>query len=172
METRALGTLKVSLVGVGCNNFGGRIDEDRTREVVHAALDAGITFFDTSHAYGIGRSETLLGKALKSKRDRVVIATKVGNRTLDGRWVKDFSKPWILKAIDASLARLFREYGDRWEIEKVHRGTEWIAVLRETGGGYIRVIGAHDLGALRYKMDQAEADEPEEREPPLSGFAR
>jgi len=66
---------------------------------------------------------------------------------------------------DASLARLFRKYGDRWEIEKVLRGTEWIAVHRETGGDYIRIISAHDLGALRYQLNEAERDEPEEREP-------
>jgi hypothetical protein len=63
-----------------------------------------------------------------------------------------------------SLARLLHEYGERWEIERVERSTEWIAVLRETSGGYIRIIGAHDIGALRHKMDQAERDEPEERE--------
>lgn len=65
---------------------------------------------------------------------------------------------------DASLARLFREYGDRWEIERVERSTEWVAVQRDGGGDYIRIVGAHDLGALRYKMDQVERDEPEERE--------
>ncbi len=65
---------------------------------------------------------------------------------------------------DASLAKLFREYGERWEIERVERGTEWVAVQRETSGDYIRVVGGRDLGALRYKMDQDERDEPEERQ--------
>jgi hypothetical protein len=64
-----------------------------------------------------------------------------------------------------SLARLFREYGHKWEIERVERGTEWVAVQRESGGDYIRIVGGRDLGALRYKMDQAERDEPEERGP-------
>jgi hypothetical protein len=63
-----------------------------------------------------------------------------------------------------SLARLLHKYGERWEIERVERSTEWVAVLRETDGGYIRIVGAHDLGALRYKMDEVERDEPEERE--------
>lgn len=66
---------------------------------------------------------------------------------------------------DPSLARLFRDYGDRWDIEHILRGTEWVAVHRESGGDYIRIVAAHDLGALRYKMGQAERDEPEEREP-------
>ena len=61
---------------------------------------------------------------------------------------------------DASLAKLFREYGGRWEIERVERGTEWVACRRD--GEFIDIIGARDLGALRYKMDQAERPEPEE----------
>lgn len=63
-----------------------------------------------------------------------------------------------------SLARLLHHYADRWGIERVERGTEWVAVLRETSGDYIRIFGAHDLDALKYKMDQVERDEPEERD--------
>jgi hypothetical protein len=59
---------------------------------------------------------------------------------------------------------LLHDYAARWEIERVERSTEWVAVLRETVGDYIRIVGAHDIGALRYKMDEAEHDEPEERE--------
>jgi hypothetical protein len=66
---------------------------------------------------------------------------------------------------DTSLAKLYCDYGERWEIEKVTRGTEWIGVLREATGDYIRIVGAHDLDALRYRMDQIEREEPEEREP-------
>jgi len=65
---------------------------------------------------------------------------------------------------DSSLAKLFREYGSRWEIEKVQRGTEWIAVQRDTGGDYVCIVAAHDLGALRYRIDEVECEEPEERE--------
>jgi hypothetical protein len=64
-----------------------------------------------------------------------------------------------------SLARVLHKYAERWEIERVDRGTEWIAVLRETSGDYIRIVGAHDLGGLQYKMDQVEHDEPEGRDP-------
>ena len=61
-----------------------------------------------------------------------------------------------------SLAKLLHHYADRWEIERVDRGTKWVAVHRETSGDYIRIVGAHDLGALQYKMEQVERDEPEE----------
>jgi hypothetical protein len=63
-----------------------------------------------------------------------------------------------------SLARLLNDYAERWEIERVERSTEWVAVLRDTSGDYIRIIGAHDLGALRYKIDEAEHDEPGDHE--------
>jgi hypothetical protein len=69
-----------------------------------------------------------------------------------------------------SLAKLLHDYGERWEIEKVARGTEWIGVLRETGGDYIRIVGASDLDGLRYRMGLVEKEEPEEREPGGSGL--
>src|SRR5204862_5713639 len=78
METRTIGALSVSLVGLGCNNFGMRIDADQTKAVVSAALDSGITFFDSADIYGRGLSEEFLGKALKGHRDEVVVATKFG----------------------------------------------------------------------------------------------
>ncbi len=80
MDTRRIGSLSVSTVGLGCNNFGWHIDEAASREVIHAALDAGITHFDTAAAYGDGESERILGRALGDRRDEVVIATKFGNR--------------------------------------------------------------------------------------------
>jgi aryl-alcohol dehydrogenase-like predicted oxidoreductase len=86
MEYRTLGAsgLLVSTVGLGCNNFGGRLDEDRTREVVDAAIDAGVTLFDTADIYGNGGgSETHLGTVLKGRRDQVVLATKFGHQNYD-----------------------------------------------------------------------------------------
>ncbi len=65
---------------------------------------------------------------------------------------------------EASLAKLFRDFGDRWDVEKIPTGTQWVAVLRESGGDYIRIVAAHDIGALRYRMNEAEREEPEERE--------
>ena len=78
MRTRSLGPLAVSVVGLGCNNFGRRVDEPGTHAVVHAALDAGITFFDTADVYGQGQSEEYLAAALGDRRSDVVIATKFG----------------------------------------------------------------------------------------------
>src|SRR5512134_836579 len=78
MELRAIGSLRVSVVGLGCNNFGMRIDEATTYRVVGAALDAGITFFDTADIYGSTRSEEFLGRSLAGRRHRAVVATKFG----------------------------------------------------------------------------------------------
>ena len=78
METRTIGSLKVSIVGLGCNNFGGRIGPQETDAVVGAALDAGITLFDTADIYGGTKSETYLGAALGARRDEIVLATKFG----------------------------------------------------------------------------------------------
>ena len=78
MDTRRIGDLDVSIVGVGCNNFGRRLDKAGTEAVVHTALEAGINFFDTADVYGDGASEEYLGKALGSRRDEAVIATKFG----------------------------------------------------------------------------------------------
>ena len=80
MRTRSLGPLQVSVVGLGCNNFGRKVDEAGTWAVVDAALDCGITFFDTADNYGDGNSEVFLGRALAGRRDRVALATKFGGR--------------------------------------------------------------------------------------------
>ncbi|XXT16030.1 aldo/keto reductase [Sorangium sp. So ce429] len=105
MEKRRIGSLEVSVVGIGCNNFGGRIDEQRTAAVVDAALDAGINFFDTADIYGGTRSEELLGRALGGRRSQVIIATKFGLPLDDER--KGGAKPaYIQRAVEDSLRRL------------------------------------------------------------------
>ena len=78
MEQRRIGSLTVSLAGLGTNNFGRRLDAAETRKVVEAALDAGVTHFDTADIYGEGRSEEYLGRALGRRRDEVTIASKFG----------------------------------------------------------------------------------------------
>ena len=78
MEKRKIGSLEVSVVGVGCNNFGIRIDEAQTKDVINAALDEGVNFFDTADTYADGRSEELIGRLLGDRRSRVIIATKFG----------------------------------------------------------------------------------------------
>jgi len=118
MERRRVGRsgLWVSVAGLGCNNFGMRLDADQSAEVVHAALDAGITFFDTAESYGGGKSEEFLGKALGSRRSEVVVATKVGSRSLrdKGPYPAGGSRRYIVDGTDACLHRL---------------GTDWIDLL-------------------------------------------
>jgi aryl-alcohol dehydrogenase-like predicted oxidoreductase len=105
VDTRTIGSLTVSVVGLGCNNFGGRIDEERTRSVVAAALDAGITLFDTADIYGgKGASEELLGRALGARRDDVIVATKFGMPMSDD--LAGAHPDYVRAACEASLRRL------------------------------------------------------------------
>src|SRR5205085_4211231 len=103
METRRLGPLAVSAVGLGCNNFGGRIDEDRSHSVIDAAIEAGVTFFDTADVYGNkGGSESIIGRALEGRRDAVVLATKFGADMGVGV-ERHGTREYIRSALDASL---------------------------------------------------------------------
>jgi aryl-alcohol dehydrogenase-like predicted oxidoreductase len=113
METRKIGSLAVSVVGVGCNNFGARIDEARTREVIDAALGEGINFFDTADMYAQGRSEQLLGRILGSRRRQVIIATKFGNE-MPGKG-RGARPEYVRQAIDGSLTRLGTDYVDLYQ---------------------------------------------------------
>ncbi|MBL7490873.1 aldo/keto reductase [Frankia sp. AgB1.9] len=108
MQTRPLGTSgpAVSVVGLGCNNFGMKIDAAATAAVVGAALDAGITHFDTAEMYGGGRSEEYLGAALGSRRDEVIIATKVLPRPADEPYAPGILRRRILAGCEGSLRRL------------------------------------------------------------------
>jgi aryl-alcohol dehydrogenase-like predicted oxidoreductase len=108
MEERALGSggPKLSVVGLGCNNFGSRMDSKAVAPVVHAALDAGITHFDTAEMYGGGKSEELLGAALGSRRDQAVIATKFSPRPGDQPYVAGVLANRIREAAEGSLRRL------------------------------------------------------------------
>jgi aryl-alcohol dehydrogenase-like predicted oxidoreductase len=115
MRTRTLGPLQVSVVGLGCNNFGGRIDEAATLAVIDAALETGVTFFDTSDTYGNqGGSEELIGRALQGRRDRVVLATKWGKPMGDGAERRG-SRDYILRAVEASLRRLQTDVIDLYQ---------------------------------------------------------
>ena len=119
MEFRPLGKsgLQVSLVGVGCNNFGMKIDAEGTRAVVAKALDEGVNLFDTADIYGNrGKSEEMLGKALGSRRKDVVIATKFGGPMGDGPHMKGASRRHIMDAVEASLTRLNTDYIDLYQI--------------------------------------------------------
>ena len=153
MEYRQLGDsgLTVSVVGLGCNNFGGRIDADRTAAVVTAAVDSGITLFDTADVYGgePGLSETLLGKALGSRREDVVIATKFGGdmRGANGPdWGVRGSRRYIRKAIESSLDRLGTDWIDLYQLhfpDPVTPIEETLAALSElVAEGKVRYIGS------------------------------
>ncbi|MFL5637616.1 MAG: aldo/keto reductase [Gemmatimonadaceae bacterium] len=113
LETRKIGSLDVSIVGLGCNNFGGRIDEQRTREVIDAAINAGITLFDTADMYAEGRSEELIGRFVGERRRQVIIATKFGYEMPgQGRGARP---EYVRRALDASLRRLRTDYVDLYQ---------------------------------------------------------
>ncbi len=145
MRTRKLEQLDVTVVGLGTNNFGGRIDEDASRAVVDAALDAGVTFFDTADIYGDkGGSETLLGRILQGRRDEVVLATKFGKPMGDGAERRG-SREYIRRALDASLERLQTDHVELYQHHEEDPGTpleETIGALDElVAEGKIRAYG-------------------------------
>ena len=116
MQQRSIGSLRVSVVGLGCNNFGWRLDAAKTKVVVDAALDAGITHFDTADLYGEGQSEALLGKALGTRRTNVVVATKFGHeRSAFGSGARP---EHIRRALDGSLKRLGSDYVDLYYLHQ------------------------------------------------------
>src|SRR5258705_13542567 len=117
MKMRRLGPsgLKFSEVGLGCNNFGMRIDQDATKQFVDAAIEAGITFFDTADIYGGTKSEEFLGKALGKRRPDIVLATKFGMRIGDDERRKGGSRRWIMRAVEDSLTRLGADYIDLYQ---------------------------------------------------------
>jgi aryl-alcohol dehydrogenase-like predicted oxidoreductase len=152
MTYRTLGTsgLMVSTVGLGCNNFGMRIDADATQRVVDAAIEAGITLFDTSDSYG--DSELFLAKALGSRRDQVVIATKFGSdlRGANGPdWDARGSRRYIRRAVERSLQRLGTDHIDLYQLHKPDPNTpieETLAALTDlVRDGLVRYIGSSNL---------------------------
>ena len=114
MDKRSIGSLEVSTIGLGCNNFGSRIDEAQTKEVVDAAIDAGINFFDTADMYGGTLSEEFLGWALGDRRKQTVIATKFGH---DMNGVRMGARPeYVIQACEASLRRLGTDFIDLYQL--------------------------------------------------------
>src|SRR3954454_1672316 len=121
LDYRPLGPsgLMVSSVGVGCNAFGSRIDAARVREVVDAAIDCGVTLFDTADIYGGGESEELLGRALGSRRADVVVATKFGMDMQGANapaWGARGPRRYVRKAVEASLRRLGTDWIDLYQL--------------------------------------------------------
>ena len=132
MEYRRLGTsgLKVSQVGLGCNNFGMRLDQAGTNDVVNACLEHGVTFFDTADVYGGSKSETMLGEALKGRRHEVVLATKFASPMGPGPDQRGGSRRYVMAAVEASLKRLQTDYIDLYQMHRPAPDTSIEETLR------------------------------------------
>ena len=151
MRYRPMGNsgLEVSVAGLGCNNFGRRLDLDATRGVVNAAIDAGITLLDTAESYGGGRSEEMLGEALTGRRDQVVLATKFGSQGVDmGYGAAAGAKGgrgYIMRAVEQSLRRLRTDYIDLYQIHTPDPATPIEETLTALGDlvaqGKVRYLG-------------------------------
>jgi aryl-alcohol dehydrogenase-like predicted oxidoreductase len=153
MQLRSLGSssLRVSLVGLGCNNFGRRIDAAASRKVVHRALDLGVTLFDTADVYrsAIGGSEEFLGQALGQRRKDIVLATKVGMPMDDAGRLRGASRGNITQAVEASLRRLNTDWIDLYQLHQPDPLTPMEETLRAFDDllrqGKVRYIGCSNL---------------------------
>jgi aryl-alcohol dehydrogenase-like predicted oxidoreductase len=164
LPTRPLGSsgIDASIVGLGCNNFGRRADIAATRAVVDAALEEGVTFFDTADIYGRGMSEEYLGEVLQGRRDQVVLATKFGMDMGDGRGPRG-SGDYIRHAVDASLGRLRTDVIDYYWYHRPDGVTpilETLETLHElVKAGKVRAIGASNFDADQLREAAAVAEE-------------
>src|SRR6266508_5204472 len=163
MELRKLGNsaLEVSVVGLGGNNFGGRMDLEATRRVVHKALDLGVTLIDTADAYNSGGSEDLLGQVLGERRKHVVLATKFGMVTDGSRSLAGASRGYIAQSIEGSLKRLRTDWIDLYQLHRPDPATpieETLCALDDlVRHGKVRFIGCSNLSALELAEAQATA---------------
>jgi aryl-alcohol dehydrogenase-like predicted oxidoreductase len=159
METRTIGSLNVSVVGLGCNNFGGRIGPAETAAVVGAALDAGITLFDTADIYGGAKSETYLGAALGTRRDEIVLATKFG-APYEGH-EGGGSPAYVRIAVEDSLTRLGTDRIDLYQMHVPDQKTpiaETLGVLADlVAEGKVREIGCSNFSAAMLEEAAAAA---------------
>ncbi len=163
MEQRAVGTLKVSVVGLGCNNFGMRLDPAQTERVVHAAIDAGINYFDTAESYSAGKSEEYLGRALAGRRDDVVIATKWGHTKYLDEGERGGDPAQIRARLERSLTRLGTDRVDHYQLHRPDPDTpaeETLGCLAELRAeGKIREIGCTHFTAAEITESHAVAVE-------------
>ncbi len=160
MQKRRIGSLEVSIVGVGCNNFGARIDEVRTQQVINAALDAGVSFFDTADTYADGRSEELLGRFLGARRSEAIIATKFG-RDMPGQG-GGAHPAYVRKAFDGSLKRLRTDYIDLYQQHVPDPNVpiaETLGALDElVKAGKVREIGCSNFSVQELRDAQTAAE--------------
>ena len=162
MEHRALGhsNLRVSSVGLGCNNFGGRMNLDGARKVVHRALDLGVTLFDTADMYGNrGGSEEILGNIFGARRKDILLATKFG-MPMDGDGkLKGASRNYVMTAVEASLKRLKTDWIDLYQLHQPDPKTPIEETLRALDDlvrqGKVRHIGCSNLSAAQVTEAQA-----------------
>ena len=165
METRRIGGesgFDITIVGLGCNAFGRRIDQDAATKVINGALDAGITFFDTAEGYGNGLSEVYIGNALKGRRDQVTLATKVGYNMLHVKGKGKGSPENIRVAIDLSLENLQTDYVELYQLHRPDPSTP----IEDTLGtfndlrneGKIRLFGCSNYSAAQMAEAVAAAD--------------
>jgi aryl-alcohol dehydrogenase-like predicted oxidoreductase len=166
MERRSIGSLKVSAVGIGCNNFGTRMDAQQTEAVVRAALDAGVNLFDTADVYGGTRSEEYLGRALAGRRDDAVIATKFGWQLDEER--KGASARYIRHAVDDSLRRLDT---DRIDLYQLHLPDSTVPIDETLGAldELVRAGKVREIGASNFTVEMIDEAEAASRD---HGFAR
>jgi aryl-alcohol dehydrogenase-like predicted oxidoreductase len=151
MEMRRIASLEVSLVGVGCNNFGWRIDAAAAERVVAAALDSGINFFDTADIYDQGRSEEFLGRALKAHPGRAIVATKFGMK-MEG--VGEGAKPaHVRRSAEDSLRRLGLERIDLYQLHKPDANTP-IADTLGALNDLVREGKVREIGCSNFTVDQ------------------
>jgi aryl-alcohol dehydrogenase-like predicted oxidoreductase len=156
MEIRNLGQsgLRVSTIGLGCNNFGGRLDQEGTRKVIHKAIDLGITLFDTSDTYGNqGGSESQMGQVLGDRRKDIVLATKFGNPMDDTGEKQGGARRYIMTAVEDSLRRLKTDWIDLYQIHSFDPRTPIEETLRTLDDlvrqGKVRYIGCSNFPAWR-----------------------
>lgn len=153
MEYRRLGRtgVKVSTLALGCMTFGSQVDPETSRVIIERALDEGINFFDTADVYTGGRSEEILGKALKGRRDRIFVATKVRGRTGDGPNDEGLSKAHIIHNLESSLRRLQTDYVDFYLLHFPDPSTPLDETLRTlddlTTQGKVRYVGCSNFRA-------------------------
>jgi len=156
MQTCRIGSLEVSVAGLGCNNFGWRIDEAGTARVVDAALDSGMNFFDTADIYGRGESEEFLGRTLASRRNRVVLATKFGMSV--GKDRQGGKPEYIRLAIEDSLRRLRTDRIDLYQLHQPDPSTP-ISDTLGTLDDLVKAGKVREIGCSNFSADQIQEAE-------------
>src|SRR5262245_17887087 len=165
MDHRSIRSLRVSVVGLGCNNFGMRIDAAATERVVHAALAEGVNFFDTADIYGGTNSEEFLGRALAGRRDRAIVATTFGMAVDEQR--RGARPEYVCRALDDSLKRLGTDYVDLYQLHQPDPGVP----VADTLGALNDLVQAgkvKEIGCSNFSVEQLD----EAARAPAPGAAR